>query len=242
MSNGMYCSASQWMDSASSSVLIWGRLIFLTMTALPETPVADVGRLDLVRLEQPLDRVDDGARVHDGAVDDGLGGQRLDADVQELVLVAALAADLDLHRLDGRGADVDADQSLLPTEKTHGRLSLYCPSSLPSPTMSYRLRVSLPNRSSELNCDLHLSRLVKVLAEATKGISPCQAQSERSLGKPSPDLGAPGDSRHPSGATSAARLGTGSRNRPLSDPVEGPENNSSRLITRYGRAAPRERI
>ena len=40
MSNGMYCSASQWMDSASSSELICGRLIFLTMTALPETPVA----------------------------------------------------------------------------------------------------------------------------------------------------------------------------------------------------------
>src|SRR6266496_4657398 len=40
MSKGMYCSASQWIDSASSSVLIWGRLIFLTMTALPETLVA----------------------------------------------------------------------------------------------------------------------------------------------------------------------------------------------------------
>ena len=40
MSKGMYCSASQWMDSASSSGLIWGRLIFLTMTALPETLVA----------------------------------------------------------------------------------------------------------------------------------------------------------------------------------------------------------
>ena len=40
MSKGMYCSASQWIDSASSSWLIWGRLIFLTMTALPETLVA----------------------------------------------------------------------------------------------------------------------------------------------------------------------------------------------------------
>ena len=40
MSKGMYCSASQWMDSASSSGLIWGRLIFLTMTALPDTLVA----------------------------------------------------------------------------------------------------------------------------------------------------------------------------------------------------------
>src|SRR5262245_49256535 len=40
MSNGMYCSASQWIDSDSSSALICGRLIFLTMTALPDTPVA----------------------------------------------------------------------------------------------------------------------------------------------------------------------------------------------------------
>src|SRR5881409_1505930 len=40
MSKGMYCSASQWIDSASSSGVIWGRLIFLTMTALPETLVA----------------------------------------------------------------------------------------------------------------------------------------------------------------------------------------------------------
>ncbi len=82
----------------------------------------DVARLDLVLLEQTLDRVDHRSRVHDRAVDDRLGGERLDPDVQELVLVAALAADLELHRLDGRGADVDADQSLLLTEKAHGRL------------------------------------------------------------------------------------------------------------------------
>src|SRR2546428_8364834 len=37
MSKGMYCSASQWIDSASSSGVIWGRLIFLTITALPDT-------------------------------------------------------------------------------------------------------------------------------------------------------------------------------------------------------------
>jgi hypothetical protein len=34
MSKGMYCSASQWMDSDSSR-LICGKLIFLTMTAFP---------------------------------------------------------------------------------------------------------------------------------------------------------------------------------------------------------------
>ena len=50
------------------------------------------------------------------------GGSDSMPDVQELELVTALAADLDLHGLDGRGADVDADQSLLLTEKAHGRL------------------------------------------------------------------------------------------------------------------------
>ena len=40
--------------------------------------------------------------VHDGAVDDRLGRQGLEADVEKLVLVTALAADLELHRLDGR--------------------------------------------------------------------------------------------------------------------------------------------
>src|SRR3990172_8502197 len=40
MSKGMYCSASQWIDSASSSCDIGGRVIFFTITALPETEVA----------------------------------------------------------------------------------------------------------------------------------------------------------------------------------------------------------
>ena len=124
MSKGMYCSASQWIDSASSSWLIWGRLIFLTMTALPETLGGHVGGLDLLGLEEPLDRVDHRAGVHDGPVDDGLGRQRLDADVDELVLVPALAAGLQLDRLDGRRADVEANESFLLAEQSHGRLSL----------------------------------------------------------------------------------------------------------------------
>src|ERR1035437_4966278 len=33
----MYCSASQWIDSASSASVIPGRVIFLTMTALPDS-------------------------------------------------------------------------------------------------------------------------------------------------------------------------------------------------------------
>src|SRR6266478_5939304 len=40
MSNGMYCSASQIMDSASSDSVITGRLIFLTMTAFPDSEAA----------------------------------------------------------------------------------------------------------------------------------------------------------------------------------------------------------
>ncbi len=40
MSNGMYCSASHLIDSASSASVICGRLIFLTMTALPESDAA----------------------------------------------------------------------------------------------------------------------------------------------------------------------------------------------------------
>src|SRR4030095_7497478 len=37
MSNGMYCSASQKIDSANSDSVITGSVIFLTMTALPES-------------------------------------------------------------------------------------------------------------------------------------------------------------------------------------------------------------
>src|SRR6185503_17269265 len=37
MSNGMYCSASQKIDSANSDSVITGSVIFLTITALPES-------------------------------------------------------------------------------------------------------------------------------------------------------------------------------------------------------------
>src|SRR4051794_14100739 len=40
MSNGMYCSASQEIVSLSSAAVITGRLIFLTMTALPDSEAA----------------------------------------------------------------------------------------------------------------------------------------------------------------------------------------------------------
>src|SRR6185436_17431911 len=37
MSNGMYCSASQKIDSSSSDAVITGSVIFLTITAFPES-------------------------------------------------------------------------------------------------------------------------------------------------------------------------------------------------------------
>ena len=40
MSKGMYCSASHWIDSASSSGDIAGSVIFLMMTEWPEREVA----------------------------------------------------------------------------------------------------------------------------------------------------------------------------------------------------------
>jgi hypothetical protein len=40
MSKGMYCSASHWIDSSSSSGVICGRLIFLMITECPDTEVA----------------------------------------------------------------------------------------------------------------------------------------------------------------------------------------------------------
>jgi len=36
MSNGMYCSASHWIESSSSAGVMTGSVIFLTMTALPD--------------------------------------------------------------------------------------------------------------------------------------------------------------------------------------------------------------
>jgi hypothetical protein len=79
----------------------------------------DVARLDLLGGEEPLDRVDDGAGVHDRAVDDRLRWKRLHPDVDELVLGSALAAGLELDGLDGRGPDVESDQPFLLAEQSH---------------------------------------------------------------------------------------------------------------------------
>ena len=71
MSNGTYCSASQRIDSESSSSGIAGSWIFLMMTECPETETADVRVLDASRGEEAGDRLDDERGVHDRAVDDG---------------------------------------------------------------------------------------------------------------------------------------------------------------------------
>ena len=94
----------------------------MTITAFPETTVdhsdEDAAR-DLARLDPDRGT---GGRVGHGVLHEvghgsleqrGVGGhgrQRLDPDVQELELVTALAADLDLHGLHGRRANVDANQ------------------------------------------------------------------------------------------------------------------------------------
>ena len=79
----------------------------------------DVGRLDLLRGEEPLDGVDHRPGVHDRAVDDRLRRQRLHPDVDELVLRSALAAGLELDGLHGRRSDVEPDQPFFLAEQSH---------------------------------------------------------------------------------------------------------------------------
>ena len=57
-----------------------GRLIFLTMTALPDSDAATSLVLNALFVEQAADGVGDGAAVDDGAVDDAVGRHRLDAE------------------------------------------------------------------------------------------------------------------------------------------------------------------
>ena len=55
MSKGMYCSASQRIDSSSSSRVMLGRLIFFTITEWPETAVATC--FDLMPAESIASRI-----------------------------------------------------------------------------------------------------------------------------------------------------------------------------------------
>jgi hypothetical protein len=76
-----------------------GQADLLDDDRVPRDAGGDLVRLDLVGAEEPLDRVDDGARVHDGPVDDRLGRQRLQPELQQVVL-ATPPAGLQLHGLD----------------------------------------------------------------------------------------------------------------------------------------------
>ena len=62
--------------------------------------------LERLVLEQAADGVGDGGAVDDGAVDDAVGRHRLDGEGRDL---EALARRLQLDRLDGARADVEAD-------------------------------------------------------------------------------------------------------------------------------------
>ena len=76
------------------------------MTALPESEAATSLVLNAVLSNSAADGVGDGGAVDDGAVDDAVGRHRLAAERGDLV---ALAGRLQLDRLDGARADVEAD-------------------------------------------------------------------------------------------------------------------------------------
>jgi len=72
MSKGMYCSASHLIDSASSASVICGRLIFLTMTALPESDAA-TSLVFVPRRSNTRRMVSPRRAVDDRAVNDAVG-------------------------------------------------------------------------------------------------------------------------------------------------------------------------
>ena len=73
----------------------------------------DVLGLDAAAVEQAADRVGHGGAIDDRAVDDAVGRHRLGAEAGHLV---ALAGRLQLDRLDGARADVEADEGFRSTK------------------------------------------------------------------------------------------------------------------------------
>ena len=63
-SKGMYCSASHWIDSSSSSCVMRGMEIFLMMTEWPRTPMATSLVLTFCCATSSWMACDDGRRVH----------------------------------------------------------------------------------------------------------------------------------------------------------------------------------
>ena len=98
-----------------------GRVIFLTITALPDSEAATSLDLNCLPAEHAADRVGDRARVDDRAVDDAVGRHRLDGDGADLV---ALAGRLELDRLDGARPDVQSHEALVSRRTAQRRLLL----------------------------------------------------------------------------------------------------------------------
>ena len=87
------------------------------MTALPDKRGADVLGLErLVALEHAADGVGDGARIDDGAVDDGIRRHRLDGERRDPV---ALAGRFQLDRLDRARPDIEPNDSLAFAKHGH---------------------------------------------------------------------------------------------------------------------------
>jgi hypothetical protein len=81
----------------------------------------DVLSLDAGRRQEAGDGLDHERRIHDGAVDDRLGGEALEAGADELVGPFLPLPELD--QLDGRGADVESDE-VLGFPEQHGSATL----------------------------------------------------------------------------------------------------------------------
>ena len=84
-SKGMYCSASHWIDSSSSSCGHARHRDLLDDHRVAGDADRHLLLLDLQLADQLLDRLDDGGGVHQRAVDDRLGRQRLHAEALQRV-------------------------------------------------------------------------------------------------------------------------------------------------------------
>ena len=100
--------------------VITGSVIFLTMTALPESEAATSFVLKAFDSNTRRIALGDGGAVDDGAVDDAVGRNRLAAEGRD---TEALAGGLQLDGLDGARPDVEADDRSALVEEGEG---LHC--------------------------------------------------------------------------------------------------------------------
>src|SRR6185295_15286097 len=180
MSKGMYCSASQWIDSASSSVVIWGRLIFLTMTALPETLVATsfvlifwaVKRRWISSMTAPESMMAPSTIAS--------GGSGSSPRLVSWYSLPPLPPGLSSTTL------IAEDPMSTPTSPL-----LLPNSATPAPLFTdggyprSRVPDAPPNGPPKRNVrgDTNLQKIVKVLAEASRGVPLCQAENEAPTSK-----------------------------------------------------------